>query len=96
MAKLTCLCGNELSNVRSPNKVEGVLINDSKLGSMSNSLTNINDIKDMTGDNAIWDRVNDLGLIIWECDNCGRLAAGDNPIKWYKPEYDIPGNLLSD
>ena len=84
MARLTCPCGNELTNQSTPSQVEGILIKD----------------QDMEFETELnCSEVSDLGRIVWECDKCGRLAISfpnkhDIKVKWYAPEDGIPGNLM--
>lgn len=82
MAKLNCPCGNQLSNIRSPNDYIGWLLSDISLES--------EDMWDCT-------TVSQKSRDVWECDECGRIAIGNhgnNNMKWYKPEDGQPGNLF--
>ena len=84
MGKLNCICGNRLSNVQSPNEVEGILIKDYDL--------------DWEGEKDLI-QVLELGREVWECNECGRLAISypdmnDRKMKWYKPENGEPGHLM--
>ncbi len=83
MAQLTCLCGNSLSNIESPNEVEGLLLRD----------------VDMSFDEADSIQISDIGRHVWECGKCGRLSISypkkeDMTVKWYIPEDGNPGNLM--
>jgi len=84
MGKLRCKCGNILSNVASPNEVEGYLIKDQDL-----EFEGLRDSSDIM----------DIGRLVWECNECGRLAVSypgkdDATVKWYVPEDGIPGGLM--
>lgn len=84
MAKLNCLCGNQLSNTSCPNQVQGVLIKDQAMEFEENR-------------NCV--QIAASGRSVWECDKCGRLAVNypdknSNKVKWYKPENGEPGHLM--
>ena len=84
MARLICICGNELTNQSIPSQTEGILIKDQYL-EFEEKLNCV--------------EVSELGRVVWECDKCGRLAVSfpskdDSKVKWYTPEDGIPGNLM--
>jgi len=85
MAKLSCPCGEQLSNILSPNTIEGYLINDMQLEGMDETIESISIVSNGRG--------------VWECYNCGRLAfdfpkKGDSTVKWYLPDDGKPGKLM--
>lgn len=84
MGKLNCPCGEQLSNVSSPNEVEGYLISDMDL--------------EACGDIEAVD-VLSVSRGVWECSACGRLAfdwpnKNDRTVKWYLPENSEQGHLM--
>lgn len=84
MAKLRCICGAQLSNVSSPNKVEGYLISDLDM-----------DSKNLDGACAVADAARGM----WECYHCGSLGFNypekdSSTVKWYRPYDNVAGNLL--
>jgi hypothetical protein len=84
MAKLKCICGSQISNVSSPNTVEGYLISDL-------------DMENCNLDGAM--AVMDAARGMWECWNCGRLGFNhpdkhSSSVKWYRPEDGQNGALL--
>ena len=86
MAKLTCPCGAQLSNVTSPNTIEGYMVNNMQLiNQMGETIETLDLIS--------------IGRGIWECYECGRLAFDfpkirDSTVKWYLPEDGKPGRLM--
>ena len=84
MARLKCLCGNSLSNVCSPNEMEGYLLTDMDM--------------EFDDDKSCLD-IMDIARCVWECDKCGRLAFNfpnkdSDTVKWYKPENGENGGLM--
>lgn len=87
MAKLKCLCGDELSNTMQPNDIEGTLLADYDIDNIESFE------EDIIMGIDVW------GRSVWECKECGRLAINhpkrdSNTVKWYKPENGEPGKLI--
>ena len=83
MARLQCSCGNELSNVISPSSYNGWLVSDIQLDSIEGDVDSTYFIRE--------------GRDVWECDQCGKIAIGnnkDNKVKWYLPEDRKSGKLF--
>lgn len=84
MAKLNCKCGVQISNVSSPNTVEGYLIRDLDIG-------------EADGKSSF--QIMDVARDVWECWSCGRLGISfpgkhDSTVKWYAPEDGGRGGLM--
>jgi len=75
MSNLNCPCGNQLSDVGVPSRNKGWMLRDI-------------DIEDNPAIKGRPDPISD-GVDVWECDECGRIAFGnntDNTMKWFIPE----------
>jgi hypothetical protein len=81
MAKLKCVCGEILSNVRSSNEVEGLLLRGVDL--------EFEDKKDNCD-------LLELGRSVWECGECGRLGIvfEGGAVQWYRPEFENGHGLV--
>lgn len=79
MARITCKCGWELSDVAQPNDMEGYLLTSRQHDQIAES-----------PDDAISSgKIMDISKEVWECSECGRLAIfmpRSNRAIWFSPE----------
>lgn len=73
MSKLNCPCGWQISNACSPSSWIFHLLSDEEHAKLFDDETEVKDGKLQTID-------------LWECTQCGRVAIGGNPVRWYTPE----------
>ena len=80
MSKLTCPCGNRLSDVLYPGKATGILL----------SMQQVDRMNVVPGSNLF------EGREVWECDKCGRIAFihPGGSVKWYSPDDGQYGALM--
>ena len=71
MGYVYCECGNRISDV---------CTSDCNL-----SLINDKDLEELEGEKDIYPKLLDKCISVWECDKCGRIAVGNNNLKWYAP-----------
>ncbi len=77
MAKLLCICGNQLNNIESPNPNTYYIISEPKLDGIA------------IPTHDAYEKVIELGHQVWKCPKCKRIAIMHKLIPgltWYMPE----------
>lgn len=93
MSKVNCPCGNQISDVISPNNYTGIVIT-------SKTLDSYYELEETPcGKNLMAETIHGDGLEMWECPECGRIAISvkrnSSEIKWYIPEDEKAIHILN-
>lgn len=81
--KVNCPCGHQISDVGYPSRNKGVIVKEYDVDAMSISK------------NVTLSVFRD-GIVLWECNKCGRIAvegSDGRSLKWYAPEDGEAGKL---
>ena len=76
MTKVNCPCGNQMSDVGFPSHYVRMYITQKQWDDMPEAIPAA--------------QFGEVAHEFWQCDQCGRLGFGDDPIRWYRPEFEVP------